>query len=423
MWFSRNADGYQAWFTVADKHGALRTGGVAGDFTVTVVNPADTASSSPTVSESATKPGLYTFLVPTTFFTTNGVGGYGVVVEVDMNTSPKIETVLGEVLRVFAEDFDSSVGAVWDAPTSSHLTAGTTGRSLSLLRYEGVIHINTKNGSAGTVVGDNGTPQNPVDNLADAVTLAAAVGVRKYHVIGNLTLTSSHDDWTFVGDANGAVVMLNNQDVADSVFRNCELSGTIGAGPIKAEDCDLDGVGNFTGTAAGCNLLNGTDLGSGTSTFIACASAVPGLSTPSIDLNGVASLNLRSYSGGIEVRNVSAPAQNVTLEFVAGQAILASTCSDGTITLRGVGNLTNNSTGSTIEKNAFINIDAIFDELIDDTVSARTVLQYVLSMVAGAFTETIVSPTVRDYAFQDRVGGALYSLRITEDSGRTRLSG
>ena len=107
MWFTRDDQGYRAWFTVVDKNGLIRTGGVPGDFTVTVVNPADTASTTPAVAESATKPGLYTFLVPSTFFATHGVGGYGVVVEVIMLTSPKVEAVFGEVLRVFDEDFDS----------------------------------------------------------------------------------------------------------------------------------------------------------------------------------------------------------------------------------------------------------------------------------------------------------------------------
>jgi len=396
--FTRQDEGIRAHFVLVDSKGVNITGAVAGDFVVTAVNPADDATNIPTVSELTSAPGLYTFLVPSSFLTTHGNGVYPIRVDVDKTTTPKVKDVISKPYRVHIRDFDT-------------------------LSYNGSIHINTKTGSAGTLVGVNGTPENPVSNLADAVTLAAAIGVRKYNVIGNLTLTSSHDDWTFVGDANAAVIALNNQDVADSLFRNCELSGTILTGPIQAEGCDLDGVGNFTGHAHECGLVNGSDLGSGTSTFESCYSAVPGLSTPSLDLDDVASLNLRSYSGGIEIRNMSGAGQNASLEFIAGQAVLAATCTAGTITLRGVGNLTDNSAGTTVEKNSFINIDAIFSELVDGTIDFRTFCKYGLAMVAGEFTETIVSGTIRDFTFEDRAASTLYSLRITKDTGRTRLSG
>ena len=126
MWFSKNDDGYRAWITLSDKNGALRTGGVPADFVATVVNPTGVTTTVLAVSESAGKPGLYTFLIPSSFFATHGLGGYGVVVEVDITTAPKVRAVLGEILRVFEEDFDS---------------IADLGRMLS---YEGVIHINTK---------------------------------------------------------------------------------------------------------------------------------------------------------------------------------------------------------------------------------------------------------------------------------------
>ena len=397
MFFARQDEGLRGWFVLVDSKGILITGAVAGDFTVTAVDPSDTVTNTPTVSESAQKPGLYTFLVPASFLDTNGIGNYVITLEVIKTTSPKITDAKATTYKVGVEDIDS-------------------------LSYDGIIHINTKTGAPGTVVGVNGTTGNPVSNLADAVTLAAATGFRRYHLIGNITLVSAHDDWVIEGEAAEAAINIGGQDVADSLFKNCQLSGTITNGPIQAEDCDLDGVGNFTGHAHHCGLINGTTLGAGTSTFINCYSAVPGLSTPSLDLNSVANLNLRIYSGGISINNVIA-GQNVSLEFVAGQAILAPSCTGGTITLRGIGNLTNNSAGSVIEKNAFLNIDAIFAEEMDATFTARDVLTYAASMVAGDFTETIVSPTVRDFAFEDRSGGSLYTLRITQDTGRVRVSG
>lgn len=393
MWFTKDDDGYRAWFTVEDKNGLIRTGGVAGNFVVTVVNPADTANTVPTVAESTQKPGLYTFLIPSSFFTTHGVGGYGVVVQVTFAAAPKVDAVFAEVLRVFEEDFDSVAG---------------------LIVYDGAIHIDTKNGSPGSTVGTNGTTNNPVDNLADAVTLAAALGFRRYELIGNITLTTAHDDWVFVGKAAEAAVNINNQDVADTLFINVQLSGNIGNGPIQAVDSDLDGIGNFTGHAHNCGLVNGTTLGAGTSDFVACYSLVPGLSTPVIDADGVGSINLRAYSGGMEIRNMSAGGQNASLEFIAGQAILAPSNTAGTVTLRGIGNLTDNSLGTTVESNAFLNIDAIWDEILDGTISARTIMTRVNSMARGRITlsgAAVKAP--QDAVYYDETGVPVFTNRNT----------
>lgn len=124
MWFTKEADGYRGWFTIADKNGLIRTGGSAG-CTVTVVDPTGVNTNTPAVTESSGKPGLYTFLVPSSFFTTNGVGGYGVVVEVVLTVSPKVEAVFGEVLRVFADDFDS-IAATLAGGLSANVLLSTT---------------------------------------------------------------------------------------------------------------------------------------------------------------------------------------------------------------------------------------------------------------------------------------------------------
>lgn len=111
MYFTKQADGFRAHFAVAQGNGSLRTGLLAGDFTVTVVDPADSTTLTPSVSESTQKSGSYFFDITSGFITTNGVGDYGVVVEVDTfagpSSAPHVRDVFGEVLRVTEEDFDT----------------------------------------------------------------------------------------------------------------------------------------------------------------------------------------------------------------------------------------------------------------------------------------------------------------------------
>jgi len=106
MWFSRSEEGFRGWFAVATSAGVLATGITTGSFTVTIRNPQDSASSLPSVTESG-KLGLYRFDVTSSFMLSHGPGAYGVVVEVNKTTSPKITDVMSQVLTVSQNDFDS----------------------------------------------------------------------------------------------------------------------------------------------------------------------------------------------------------------------------------------------------------------------------------------------------------------------------
>jgi hypothetical protein len=115
MWFTKDVNGFRGWFPVALSNGSLRTGLVAGDFTVTVVDSADGDNFLPTVSESTQKPGLYYFDIDTTFLTSNGVGDYGILVQVDTfagpSGGPNVRASFGGNLKVSEKDFDDIVDA------------------------------------------------------------------------------------------------------------------------------------------------------------------------------------------------------------------------------------------------------------------------------------------------------------------------
>lgn len=74
--------GWRGRFILKNGNGTLRTGVPAGSFTATIVNPQDTALTTPTVGESVMKSGVYSFLILDTFLETHGLGGYGGVIEV-----------------------------------------------------------------------------------------------------------------------------------------------------------------------------------------------------------------------------------------------------------------------------------------------------------------------------------------------------
>ncbi len=170
MYFVKESDGFRAWFTIANG-GIIRTGAVAGQFTVTIVNPGDTASLVPAVAESATKPGLYSFLITSAFITIHGVGEYGIVVETNIANPPRVIDVFSEVLKVSQEDFDS-LGESLIAARTTALAGSTT----TVIRT-GLAQANDFfNGMQVIVINAAGIAARPIDSYAQingAITVEA----------------------------------------------------------------------------------------------------------------------------------------------------------------------------------------------------------------------------------------------------------
>lgn len=102
---SRTDETRRVFFRI-ERNGRLAAGIDSADITVTVVNPADSASASPVAAETVEKPGVYYFDLPSAFLTV--VGEYGAVIEVD-STGPNVRTTFAFPVNVTIRDMDSAV--------------------------------------------------------------------------------------------------------------------------------------------------------------------------------------------------------------------------------------------------------------------------------------------------------------------------
>jgi hypothetical protein len=173
MWFTRDDLGIRIWIAPEDGQGRLKTGMVAGDFTVTVIEPADAASLAPAMGESVTKPGVYNCLVTSAFLIANGVGDYGVAIEIDTfagpSGAPHIRTVIGGMLKVYDNDFDS-ISATISLPTArgSMVSDGLTPDGLEIeawLEREGEPVIAGIVSGTATLLNPDGTTTNYILEL------------------------------------------------------------------------------------------------------------------------------------------------------------------------------------------------------------------------------------------------------------------
>ena len=274
------------------------------------------------------------------------------VVDGTMISSPTTESIFVPTLGAYTVHTETKVSAI----SSTKLVQSVTQADVDLLKYLGAVWIDSNNGTAGTTVGVNGTPTNPVLSLADAETIAATTGLRAYVIVdGAHTLTAGLTEWS-VELRGESSLDFNGQSVNGSSFTGVgTVEGTM-SGTINVHNCKLGDITSFVGHADGCGIAGTITLGAGTSSFVHCHSEVPGNATPTLNFGGAGrSVNVRFYSGGLKVEGMTDATNKATLEYVAGQCIIDGSCSAGELVLRGIIEpVTDNSTGTTVNTSAVL---------------------------------------------------------------------
>jgi hypothetical protein len=106
-------------------------------------------------------------------------------------------------------------------------------------------------GYAGTLF-PIGTPQYPVNNVADLLAIVAARGIRKVVCLSDITLNAAAENLNFISDRPRMLTMnLNGQSIAGSTIEGFKMRGNQGAGASKANFSHCDFVtANMTGLNA-----------------------------------------------------------------------------------------------------------------------------------------------------------------------------
>lgn len=206
----------------------------------------------------------------------------------------------------------------------------------------GAIWVDTNASNTNTVIYVDGTADNPVSTWAAALNLNTQLGLNKFRVKNGSTISLSAASDNYTVEGNNWAQGLNGQSVSGAKIEGATVSGNddgSNAVPTRYLDCIM---GNNT---LGLHRLIESGLGgdivlaqAGTYDWIRCDSRVAGTATPSVDFGAVVgdvNLNMRNYSGGIEIKNMGqAGTDNLSLEG-RGQLVINANSVGGTIALRG----------------------------------------------------------------------------------------
>lgn len=238
-------------------------------------------------------------------------------------------------------------------------TANAVIGEIGTLSYQGSVWISASTGTAGTTPNVNGLPENPVDTITDAVTIATAKNIRSLFIMdGAFTLTATLNDYVVQAVDWESSVNLGSQDVGGAVFRGLAVTGTQGgARPATFYDCLLDALTGADLQAFRCFITTSLATRSqGDMILIGCSSSENDV--PFLDFtNGPQTVELNNLHGNIEIRNHGAA--DTTAIDIVGSLVIAAT-SAGTMRVTGAGTITNNGTTSIVD-DAFIYAERVGD--------------------------------------------------------------
>ena len=232
--------------------------------------------------------------------------------------------------------------------------------ALDLLPYNDgrhvAVHYNQFAGNTGTVVGVDGTVDNPVSTEAAMLAIAASLGINTYRIAANgstLTLTAagSYIGALIYGDSPAATLFYNGQSVLAATLEDLNLSGDAGSAFHSANRCILNGVTNFAAIARECAISFGisSTFASGAvlinARVLASTSGVP----TDLDMAGNAgSVTFIDFSGFVRIVNMNASVR-VEMNLVAGHVEVASSCTAGDLILSGIATLLDGSLGTAVD--------------------------------------------------------------------------
>lgn len=232
---------------------------------------------------------------------------------------------------------------------------------------DGAVHFNSNSLESGTGF-PLGTPARPVNDLADALTIATENGLHKIDFIGFATATAVHDLTAITikgGSGSSNVLILAGCSTNTAAFEQMIITGALN-GLARIKDCvmgttGLGGMTGIEGRVVDC-IINHTDglvqnpTGAGT-LFDNCSFIAPNNPQITLDANGKG-FSLRGCTGSILVKNKT--------EIEAGQVQLAgaeiefdSSCTAGSFAVEGHGSIIDNSAGTTITNN-LVSTDTIW---------------------------------------------------------------
>ena len=247
------------------------------------------------------------------------------------------------------------------------------------LAYGGILSYDENNV---TGVGQEypiGTAAEPANNMVDAQALMLNYHLSKINTSSNIHSINNIEKITIHANHPTLVFYPNGFKSHLCKFDNIFLDGDFNDSYIVTEECTIINALNIYGEIKD-SFFNGYILISAGQNLneADCESGIAGLDSPVVDMHvGVdTTYSARNYSGGKRIINCDTDNCTATLSFQdGGKPHIEPSCTDGILSIRGIGELDDRSNGSTIELKSWIEASDILltkDILEGDMIPTET---------------------------------------------------
>jgi hypothetical protein len=231
--------------------------------------------------------------------------------------------------------------------------------------FQNQVTIDVDNGAAGTAY-PIGTYDSPVNNLADAITIANARGFKTFFLLSDLTITTGQDvaDYHIKSDTWKVVTVESGAETTNTEYTKISLYGEMCGTWNTLNDCWIYTITNFLGWVRGGSwetielapYIDPDPLTRGSSYF---DNIVPMYAnTPCILVMNINTSVTITHSSEIHKIHNMETNSIVTIGLIHGRVIVDSTCTGGEIHVMGIGTYENNSV-LTINDNSLVNPEII----------------------------------------------------------------
>lgn len=248
----------------------------------------------------------------------------------------------------------------YEPPASELVRADAELAIITRAAYQGTVAVDVVHGVPGTAPGV-GTDATPSNNIQDAMVIAANMGIEALEIHGTMTLTTGDNVSGMVIRGENAITTLltiePGANVTNCQFQDLILVNSVLDGYSYLKHCSVHVASGLEGYVELCMISGELSLsGTQNTYFVDCKSGCVGLGSvdlPVLNMAGSARhVAFRNFSGPIKITNSADPTNTICFDVVSGATVtLDSTCTAGTVSVRGIANIVNNS-GMTINKTA-----------------------------------------------------------------------
>jgi hypothetical protein len=250
--------------------------------------------------------------------------------------------------------------------------------TLLIAAYNGEVCYDDVRGQGGTDV-PIGTRSTPSNNFADVVAIAALHGIGQIRLLKSATIANQlfPSGMNFVGEniSETTCTLDSSASIEGCSFTNLNISGVLD-GANNFRECVINDINYTNGFINECALEGIITLGGNAQlSLLDCWSNVAGAGAGQFAAVNMGdsgnSLAVRNYSGGLDLQNWSGVG-DISIDMISGRVIVESDVTGGEITIRGIADVIDLSTGTALVLDQTVNqsLDSLVGLIDPDNVAA-----------------------------------------------------